>query len=98
MVRLTRGDAHITQQETYQGWTNYETYTVHVWLTHKDDSQAYLAELATADDLSMREKVDLLVCYIWDEFDMPNDLVANLMLPILDRINCQEIIEAERKL
>jgi hypothetical protein len=80
------------QDSTYQGFSNYETYTCHVWLTHQDDGRAYLAELV-AEDISMEEKVELLSAYIWDELDIQNDLAANLLLPVLDRINCQEIIE-----
>jgi hypothetical protein len=83
----------MTKQETYQGFTNYETYKVHEWLTHGDDSQAFLTEIAEADELSMPGKKDLLFCYIWEVFEIPNNLVAELLLPVLARINCQEIIE-----
>lgn len=36
----------MTQDKTYNGWTNYQTWVVNIWLTNNSAADAYLREQA----------------------------------------------------
>ena len=38
----------MSSEQGYQGWTNYETWCVNLWLSNEEPSQRYWAEMAQA--------------------------------------------------
>ena len=88
----------------YNGWTNYETWAVNLWLTNDEHDSAMLSELAQgANDHSwmaqgtggLREKADILKNWVLDEnpADYQASLYSDLLHASLERVNWRQIIE-----
>jgi len=77
----------------YNGWTNYETWAVNLWLTNDENTAALLAELAHGQGNTW-PKVDALKEWVLDEnpVDYKAGLYSDLMNASLDRVNYREII------
>ena len=74
---------------TYNGWTNYETWCVHLWLT-KPETYAAAQEAARTvrPEPELRDLVETL-------YDLPQSgLAADLIGNALDAVNWKEIVEA----
>jgi len=75
------GDDH-----SYDGWCNYETWAVHLWLTDHQSSYAYCRDLAqkcveaAPTCRQVREK-------IWSEMDAPRFLFADSLKDQIGQLN-----------
>jgi hypothetical protein len=74
----------MTTQEKYQGWTNYETWNVKLWLDNDEGSYHWLGDLAqTAWDNAEIEEQNPLA----DQATMWSDLLS----AALSEVNWMEI-------
>jgi hypothetical protein len=98
-----------TTDKTYNGWTNYETWAVNLWMDNSEGDQRYVRELAseawheaTATEYSTRqqEAVYNLASRLKDMHDevlpeaIQNTVYADLLNSALDRVNWHEIASA----
>lgn len=81
---------------TYEGWTNYETWAVHLWLSN-DEGSYYAARETVADNLpadvahmAMRELVEQSI--FGDE--APATLATDLLNHSLARVDWAEVVAA----
>lgn len=84
----------------YNGWTNYETWLVALWLDSEPWSNEYLRELANDDaDAPAWELGDTLKDWTNETFlaDAPSGgLAADLLKSALSEVNWSEIIESRK--
>ena len=82
---------------TYNGWTNYETWNVKLWLDNEEGSQREVARMArrsaSAYDLgqALRDMVTE------DAPDLGASMYADLLGAALSEVNWLEIAEAYRE-
>jgi len=77
----------------YNGWTNYETWCVNLWLTNEPDMESELRMLAqTNADLYYR--ADRLRDYVFDMNGVTDaNMFADLLRSALENVNWREIIQ-----
>ncbi len=46
-----------SEDQTYSGWANYETWVVNLWLTNEPDTNAALAALAQDREAPLHERL-----------------------------------------
>src|SRR6478672_11781044 len=93
-----------TNSEEYNGWTNYQTWAVALWIDNDEGSQNYWAEQAqecwnnaTANEFSARDRVAVhkLAELLKDEHEegMPetDGVYADLLTSALGRVDWYEI-------
>ncbi len=95
-----------TTQETYEGWTNYETWAVKLWIDNDQDSYKQWTSLARialrthgAKDAPRHMAVELEG---WHKDERPSGFMpqlngtvySDLLNHALDRVNWHEIAEA----
>lgn len=84
---------------TYQGWTNYETWCVSLWLNNEYPCYTALNNIAAADEEdspSFAEKE--LQQFVEQQYDMPETgLFADLLTTALARVNWRQIIDAAKE-
>ncbi len=96
-----------TTDTTYNGWTNYETWLVNLWLSNDEGIWTMLEELAsrtgpktafgfTRDRASVLadELPDFVNEYIYDDTIEPSGLPADLIGAALSRVNWGEMAES----
>ena len=96
-----------TTDTTYNGWTNYETWLVNLWLSNDEGIWTMLVELAsrtgsktafgfTSDRASVLadELPDFVNGYIYDDTIEPSGLPADLIGAALSRVNWGEMAES----
>ena len=79
---------------TYNGWTNYETWCVNLWLTNEEYSASQLEQLVDSDDdpLSKRSRLQYWVVEDFGVLDIEG-MAGDLLGMAFERVNWQEIIE-----
>ena len=93
-----------TQDKTYNGWTNYETWCVNLWLTNNEYDAEWLSKEAAQAKESGRIalSMDALKEAIEEQFDLwkderrenqPATMFDDLMNAALAEVNWYEIIE-----
>ena len=84
-----------TQEKgTYNGWSNYETWCVNLWLTSEPGTSEYLTQIATQERMEDRQRGDDLKSFV--EEMMPHNgasLASDLLTSALSQVDWQEIIE-----
>lgn len=85
--------------ETYNGWKNYPTWSVHLWLDNEQGSQDYwIAEAVDALDTAEHpryEIADALKNYVRDECESDDASMASGLLGYaLDCVDWYEIADA----
>ena len=93
----------MTDTQTYNGWTNYETWCVNLWLTNESGTEAELQRVVhdrpinsmVGDiDVSTSMKADLLKDWVRDQMpDLGANMYSDLLSASLDLVNWREIIE-----
>jgi hypothetical protein len=86
-----------TETKTYNGWTNYETWCVNLWLTNEPDSEQMLRMLCqmTSTSVYYREnRLKDLINDLWSECvdDVPG-MFVDLIATALNHTNWREIVE-----
>lgn len=72
---------------TYNGWTNYETWCVHLWLTNDEATDTDARGAARGGDQQLRGYVEDLI-----GLDTAHGLATDLIGSALDDVNWQEIV------
>ena len=83
-----------TTVQTYNGWTNRETWLVNVWLNNDEISYNYLMSiLKEGDSLKYAKEIN----QYFDELleDGSITLWKDLMREVLCRVNWQEIVSSQ---
>ena len=88
---------------TYNGWTNYETWCVNLWLTNESGTSEELDRIAhdrpidsTVGDIDLSNimKADVLRDWLQEEMpDLGNTMFSDLLNASLEMVNWREIIE-----
>lgn len=80
-------------QTTYNGWTNYATWCVNLWLTNEPDSEETLRMLAQMA-ASLGFRADRIEGYVRDSLPLDGaSLATDLLQSTLGRVNWREIAE-----
>lgn len=80
-------------RRTYNGWANYETWCVNLWLTNEQGSEETLRMLAQMN-ASLSHRADCIRNYVFE--DMPIDgasLATDLLQGALGAVDWREIAE-----
>ena len=78
------------------GWTNYETWTIHLWLTKDEGSSKATVELcADGDEFAAVERLKSMVKDGAPE--LGESLYTDLMMAALTNTNWMELVTAFRK-
>jgi hypothetical protein len=83
----------------YNGWTNYPTWCVNLWLSNDEGLYSYACELATGKTGMENARVELaddLRDWVRDELapDLSASFAADLLGYALDQVNWNEIADA----
>lgn len=85
----------MNEQTGYNGWSNYETWLVALWLNNDQESYALLQEIRSpqVSEYHKSERIEELVreFYLGDEGGMTADLVN----AALGRVDWLEIVQAD---
>ena len=81
--------------EMYNGWNNYETWAVNLWLTNEQSTSEHLTEIATMENLDVYEKTEKLKAWVESEMipDLGATLASDLLNAAFEEVDWQEIIE-----
>ena len=83
-------------EKPYNGWTNYETWLVHLWLTSDKSVDAAFRERARIGDVSdVRELVEEIIA---DQIQNQSSLTSDLSDAALRRVAWDEILDAGREM
>ena len=86
---------NVAEVQTYNGWSNYETWLANLWLTNDESSYALLREAMSKDAWRTYEQaawLEMMLRYQLDnEIDEP--CLGQDLLRAFGRINWSEIIE-----
>lgn len=85
--------------ETYDGWTNYESWLVALWLDNEQGSQEQAREIATqaASDLAAGEAIKSLIeddveaVSGWGSAVPQNGMIVDLINAALSRVDWREV-------
>jgi hypothetical protein len=79
--------------QTYSGWTNYETWCVNLWLTNESDTESTLRMLAETN-AGLSHRAERLKHYVRNMAPIEGaTLFVDLLQAALDSVNWREIIE-----
>ena len=78
------------QNTTYNGWTNYETWLVNLWLTNDQDTDQEAREVAAFGADALSDWVEELVL----ESVPPSSLASDLLSAALGWVEWYEIAES----
>jgi len=84
--------------KTYNGWTNYETWCVNLWLTDEASTEQEVRMLAQMHDVSVGYRADRIHDLVM-ELDDNNGLLTgaslftDLLISALYNVNWHEIVE-----
>jgi hypothetical protein len=94
-LKLNKENTIMTNQ-TYSGWTNYETWCVNLWLTNESDTESTLRMLAQANaGLSHRaDRVQEMVNEMrYTVLQGEASMFTDLLNSALENVNWREIVE-----
>ena len=96
-----------TETKTYNGWTNYETWCVNLWLTNDEYSEGELRRIVNDRpinsmvgdiDVSTVMKADILKDWVMESDEYPSrmdssSMFTDLLCAALENVNWREIVE-----
>lgn len=78
----------------YNGWTNYETWCVNLWLTNEEYSDCQLMEIVDDEDSPRDKEIRLKNLTFELSSEMPiASMITDLLGAAFDKVNWREIIE-----
>ena len=78
--------------QTYNGWTNYETWCVNLWLTNEPVTESDLRMLAQTN-AELYHRADCLKTYVQDMAPIDGaTMFVDLLRSALDNVNWREIV------
>lgn len=98
-----------TEQSTYSGWTNYETWAVKLWIDNEQSSHEYWREMARESrkvepqwDFETKEQAQVRVLSDWLKGELDTNaeglpqasMYADLLNAALSSVNWREIAES----
>jgi len=92
--------------QTYNGYTNYETWCVALWLNNDEGTNNYLDELANGDDYDHDwQRMDNLKAFVNDMHDnmivnangLASGMFYDLLNAALESVDWLEIIETHKE-
>lgn len=86
---------HETKQTSYNGWSNYETWSVYGWLTENQDIYHTISEMITSAE-DRYGAYEALKNYVMDNNPLGGDasLYSDLLHKAIGEIGWHEIIDA----
>jgi hypothetical protein len=83
------------REATYNGWTNYETWNVKLWLDN-DEGTSYMVEEWAAENREDAYRLAELIKDYCEECapDLPASMYSDLLRGALDSVDWREIAEA----
>jgi hypothetical protein len=81
----------MTEDKTYNGWTNYETWAVNLWLDEEDNWRELAGDGSCQAAQALQELVEEMNP-LADQATMYSDLLTG----VLQEVNWQEIVEAHQ--
>lgn len=84
-------------EQGYQGWTNYETWAVNLWLSNDEHSYNTLVETVTIH--TEYDAADAVRDWVADMNPLADDasLFSDLLTAALQSVNWHEIVNAVRE-
>ena len=90
----------MVKETTFNGWVNYETWAVNLWLTNDEDTSKQLDKILKnfispqrkADKLRLLVQ-DWMYDYIRKTLDNENGMFIDLLRSAVDNVNWDAIIE-----
>lgn len=80
--------------DTYNGWTNYETWCVNLWLTNDEVTEPMLRMLSQMHDVSVGYRADRIEEWVKDDRPVQDaSLYSDMLGAALDAVNWREIVE-----
>ena len=79
--------------DMYNGWANYETWCVNLWLTNNEDSQDMLDRFVQAGSLTTYDRAESLKGYIQELAPNGASMFTDLVQASLSMVDWREIIE-----
>jgi hypothetical protein len=87
------------ETETYNGYTNYETWLVSLWLDNDERTNGYLMDLAADESKTPYEKERELQTEIEDMApDLGVSMFADMLMAAIQVVNWREIITSHQEL
>jgi len=82
-----------TEDTTYNGWTNYETWATFSWLTADPETCQALDAIVQAPRAGRGIRAEEVKELVHAAYDFPTTgLLADLLTAALDRVNWEEIV------
>lgn len=92
---------NIQDATDYEGWTNYPTFAVSIYLNNNQSLQAQLDRIVTSPHTHLIELCDQLEQFMGNESERLGadelDVFSSLMLHALCMVNWREIIELRQR-
>lgn len=87
----------VAEVQTYNGWTNYETWLVNLWMTNDERYYAQLCEIVASGDC-LDDQAEALEDFIRFEYDGESSSIwADLINDSLAEVNWYEIVEKNQE-
>ena len=81
----------VAEAQTYNGWTNYETWLVNLWMTGDEGYYGRLQEIVWSGD-SLDDQAEALEDFLRSEHDGHSSVWADLVNASLSEVNWYEIV------
>ena len=102
---ITQWEVPTAPEPGYNGWTNWETWNVALWLGNEPGTSAYLYELSNRKQLPVYTLADMLEAQVktwWydtvEAHQLPeSSMWADLMIGTLDKVDWREIVDNNRE-
>lgn len=88
---------NVAEAQTYNGWTNHETWLVNLWMTGDQSYYEQLCEIVSSED-TLDDQAEALEDFIRCEYDGESSSIwADLINDSLDEVNWYEIVEMSQE-